>query len=234
VYEAKVPMIFPPTTSTSLRYGDQWWTHPERKVYMAVGYNRQIILVMPQEGVVAAMTGRKHYSFTQMLELMAQTVKSGSALAPNPEGAALLAQRVRDVASEKPVVAAAPALAQSISGKTYRLPPNNLGVTELTLHLTASPSYDIVRYVARGSSETRKVSQPLGLNGQFLPADSTNGAVFVSKASWTGPDTLTLVTRQPQEADTLRYVLKFTGNKVAINYINAYGVRQNLTGETSD
>ncbi|OOG39826.1 serine hydrolase [Polaromonas sp. A23] len=234
VFQAKVPMIFPPVTSTSLRYGDQWWTHSERKMYMAVGYNRQIILVMPQEGVVAAMTGRKHYSFTQLLELVAQTVKSGSALVPNPEGMALLAQRVRDVASEKPVVAVGPALAQSISGKTYRLVPNNLGVIEFTLHLTASPSYDIVRYVARGSSETKKMSLPLGLNGQFLPGDNINGSAFVSKASWTAPDTLTLVTRQPQEADTFRYVLKFTGNQVAVNYTNAYGVQQNLSGETSD
>lgn len=233
VYQAKVPMVFPPVTSTSLRYADQWWAHSGRRMYMAVGYNRQIILVMPEEGVVAAMTGRKHYSFTQLLELMAQTVKSGSALAPNPEGTALLAQRVREVASEKPVAAAAPALARNISGKTYRLVPNHLGVTEFTLHLGASPSYDIVSYVARGSSETKKVSLPLGLNGQFLP-DTTNGAAFVSKASWTGPDTLTLVTRQPQEADTFRYVLKFTGNKVAVNYTNAYGVQQNLTGESSD
>lgn len=233
VYQAKVPMVFPPVTSTSLRYADQWWAHSGRRMYMAVGYNRQIILVMPEEGVVAAMTGRKNYSFSQLLELMAQTVKSGSALAPNPEGTALLAQRVREVASEKPVAAAAPALARNISGKTYRLVPNHLGVTEFTLHLGASPSYDIVSYVARGSSETKKVSLPLGLNGQFLP-DTTNGSAFVSKASWTGPDTLTLVTRQPQEADTFRYVLKFTGNKVAVNYTNAYGVQQNLTGESSD
>jgi CubicO group peptidase (beta-lactamase class C family) len=234
VYQARVPMIFPPVTSTSMRYGDQWWTHSERKMYMAVGFNRQIILVMPQEGVVAAMTGRKNYSFSQMLELMAQTVKSGSALAPNPEGTALLAQRVREVASEKPVAAAAPALAQSVSGKTYRLVPNNLGVIEFTLHLTASPSYDIVRYVARGSSETKKMSWPLGLGGQFLPSDATDGAIFVSKASWTGPDTLTLLARQPEEAETARYVLKFTGNKVAVTHTNAYGFQQNLTGETSD
>ena len=234
VYQARVSMVFPPTTSTSLRYGDQWWTHPERKAYMAVGYHRQIILVMPQEGLVAAMTGRKHYAITEMLELMARSVKSDGALAPNPEGAALLAQRVREAASEKLVVAAAPALAQGISGKTYRLAPNNLGVREFTLHLTASPSYDIVSYVARGSSETKKVSLPLGLNGQFMPGDATDGAAFVSKASWTGPDTLTLVARRPQEADTVRYVLKFSGKQVAVSFINAFGFQQNLTGETSD
>lgn len=234
VYQAKVPMVFSPATPTSLRYGDQWWTIPERKVYMAVGFNRQIILVMPGEGVVAAMTGRKHYAFAQMLELVAQAVKSDQALPANPAATALLAQRVQAVASEKPLATpAAPALAQTISGKTYRMAPNNLGVREFTLHLTASPSYELVSYVARGSSETKKVSLPLGLNGQFLP-DTTNGAAFVSKASWTGPDTLTVTARQPEEAETVRYVLTFTGNKVAVSHTNAYGFQQNLTGETSD
>ncbi len=232
VYQAKVPMML--SATTDLRYGDQWWTLPARKAYMAVGYHRQIILVLPQTGVVVALTGRKNYPIDQMLDLVERAVKSGQALAANPAGSALLAERVQAVASEKPLAVAAPALAQGISGKTYRLAPNNLGVREFTLHLGAAPSYEIVSFVARGSSDTKKVSLPLGLNGQFAPADTSDGAALVSKANWTGPDTLTVVVRQPEEAETVRYVLKFTGKQVAVTHHNAFGFQQNLTGETSD
>ncbi|MDI1239261.1 MAG: serine hydrolase [Polaromonas sp.] len=232
VYQAMVPMML--SATTDLRYGDQWWTLPARKAYMAVGYHRQIILVLPQSGVVLALTGRKNYPLDQMLDLVDAAVKSDKALAPNPDGVALLAQRAKEVASEKPQAAAAPPLAQAISGKTYRLAPNNLGVRDFTLHLGGSPSYEIVSFVARGSSDTKKVSLPLGLNGQFAPAGATDGAVFVSKASWTDLDTLSVLVRQPEEAETVRYVLKFTGNKVALTHVNAFGFQQNLTGETSD
>jgi CubicO group peptidase (beta-lactamase class C family) len=232
VYQAKVPMML--SATTDLRYGDQWWILPARKAYMAVGYHRQIILVLPQTGVVVALTGRKNYPIDQMLDLVDQAVKSEMPLAANPAAATLLAQRVEAVAREKLLAAAAPALAQSISGKTYRLAPNNLGVREFTLRLGASPSYEIVSFVARGSSDTKKVSLPLGLNGQFAPADASDGAAVVSNASWTGPDTLTVVVRQPEEAETVRYVLKFTGKQVAVTHINAFGFQQNLTGETID
>lgn len=232
VYQARVPMML--SATTDLRYGDQWWTIPARKAYMAVGYHMQIILVLPQTGVVVALTGRKSYPVDQMIDLVDGAVKSDKAVAPNPDGAALLAQRANEVASEKLLAAAAPALAQAISGKTYRLAPNNLGVREFTLHLGASPSYEIVSFVARGSSDTKRVSMPLGRNGQFAPADATDGAVFVSKASWTDPDTLSVLVRQPEEAETVRYVLTFTGNKVAVTHVNAFGYEQKMTGEASD
>lgn len=45
------------------RHADQWWSMLERGVFMAVGFHRQILLVMPRHGIAAAVTGRKHWAF---------------------------------------------------------------------------------------------------------------------------------------------------------------------------
>ena len=45
-----VARVFAPTVSMgkgSARYADQWWSMLERGVFMAVGFHRQILLVMP-------------------------------------------------------------------------------------------------------------------------------------------------------------------------------------------
>ena len=40
-----------------LRYGSQFWVMPGRDAYFAVGYDRQLIVVMPKLDIVAVMTG---------------------------------------------------------------------------------------------------------------------------------------------------------------------------------
>jgi CubicO group peptidase (beta-lactamase class C family) len=41
-----------------LRYSNQFWALPDKHVYMAVGTNRQVIMVFPDLDVVAVTTGR--------------------------------------------------------------------------------------------------------------------------------------------------------------------------------
>lgn len=95
VYAAKVAMGLSPTENW--RYGDLWWTLPEHEAYMMVGSHRQIILVMPKADLVVALTGRKNYPFDQMLDLVTRTVKSESAITPNPIAAAILQRRLFEV-----------------------------------------------------------------------------------------------------------------------------------------
>ena len=41
-----------------LRYSDLFWVLPQKHVYMAVGYHRQVIMVFPDLDVAAVTTGR--------------------------------------------------------------------------------------------------------------------------------------------------------------------------------
>ena len=50
------------TWAQDLRYGSQFWVMPGRDAYMAVGYDRQLIVVMPKLDIVAVMTGSARFS----------------------------------------------------------------------------------------------------------------------------------------------------------------------------
>jgi CubicO group peptidase (beta-lactamase class C family) len=229
VYAAKVPMGLSPTENW--RYGDLWWTLPARDTYMMVGFHRQIILVMPKADLVVAMTGRKHYPLDKMLDLVTQSVKSESAIAANPAAIALLNRRVAEVAAEPVQVTAPSELAQRISGMTYILAANPLGVKEITFHFEGSTTCDIVSYVARDSNNTKKVTYRLGSNGQFSQRDPSDRDAIVSKGVWIGPSTLSVVVRRLEDAATTRFVLEFFGKRVAIKYENSDGYQLALSGE---
>jgi CubicO group peptidase (beta-lactamase class C family) len=229
VFNASVPMV----PMSTWRYGDFWWTIPASKAYMAVGFNRQIIMVLPEIDVVAAMTGRTHYPIEDVIKHLNGAVKSGQAMAPDPQGFAQLQAKVKEVAIEKVSAAMpAPALAREISGKTYVLSKNEWGWKELTLHLADTPSYDVVNYVARGSAATRKSSGALGMEGRFTISDVAGFGVLASKGAWTDDHTLIVTQRLPEEALTLTYQLRFEGNRVKITRTNDFGQRQTAEGET--
>ena len=43
------------------RYANGWWTIPEKRAYLAVGFLRQPIIVLPDADLVAAVTGKRNY-----------------------------------------------------------------------------------------------------------------------------------------------------------------------------
>ena len=47
------------TWASELRYGSQFWVMPGRDAYFAVGYHRQLIVVMPKLDIVAVVTGAR-------------------------------------------------------------------------------------------------------------------------------------------------------------------------------
>lgn len=227
VFSASVPMA----PAGSSRYADFWWTLPERRAYMAVGFNRQIIMVLPDIGVVAAMTGRSHYPIEDVIDHLTRAVKSDQALAPDAKAVELLREKIREVATGKASAAPLPMppLAQAISGRTYQLGSNEWGWKELTLHFTGTPSYEVVSDAARGASTTSKVSRPLGMDGRFA-LDSGN-PVVASKASWTDERTLSLLVRLPEETLTLAYQLRFDDRRVEIVQTTPTGPRRAAIGE---
>lgn len=232
IFNASIPM-FP---TGGLRYGDGWWTLPARKAYMAVGFNRQLIVVLPELGVVAAMTGRGQYPFEDVIGHLERAVRSDAALAPDPQAGELLQARIRAAATEAatPVAAAPPALAREISGKVYRLASNPLGIAEVTLHLGAEPSYDVVSLVGRGSAQTRKVSLRLGMEGRFAGVAAGEGAGVLTKAHWVDGNTLSLVQRFPEEGWSVSYLLRFDGRRVEITQVDQFGRKRTLAGEQAN
>ncbi|MEP6790377.1 MAG: serine hydrolase [Ramlibacter sp.] len=224
VFHASVPMNLTPLADW--RYGDGWWTLPERKAYVAMGFNGQMILVMPALDMVVAITAHNQQDFGQLLTRIAASVRSGAALAPDAPGTAALARSIEQAAVEKPLpVPPAPPLAHAISGKTWRLQPNRLGLTEFTLNLEGTPSYRSTLTNSRGG--VTRIDGLLGMDGVF----AGEGELLV-RAAWVEPDTLLLTARSVEEAEvtTMRY--KFSGRSVEVRYSNSYGLRGVARGET--
>src|SRR5260370_41610412 len=46
-----------------LRYANLFWSMPERDVFAAVGFHRQLIIVLPKLDVVAVFTGAMRFAY---------------------------------------------------------------------------------------------------------------------------------------------------------------------------
>src|ERR1700757_5122636 len=108
-----------------LRYSYLFWTLPQKHVYMAVGHHRQVIMAFPDLDVVAVTTGRGNYPLSELAESISSSVKSDTALPADAASAKLLANKIREVSTEKPTaVGTTPKMAATISGKVYRFSRN--------------------------------------------------------------------------------------------------------------
>jgi CubicO group peptidase (beta-lactamase class C family) len=208
------------------RYADYWWTLPERKAYLAVGFLRQLIVVMPEAGVVAAVTGRSHYPIENLIDHLARAAASPTPLPPNAEANARLADKVRAAATETPSAAPpAPAIAQQISGKTYAFSRAPWGWRSFRLQLGTVPARIEIE---RGDGKSMHL--PIGMDGRFAFGPSPEGLTGL-KARWQDEDTLQIIARVPEEAIVTTYVLKFRGTQVDVTESALLTPRRSATAE---
>ena len=120
-----------------LEYGYHWWVHPSG-VYHARGYGGQRIFVLPdQQMVVVFVSGFSGEDMEYVPDSLLNTylipaAHAGGALPPNAEQAGLLAARLQALAAPAPKpIRLWPPTADRVSGRTYSLQPNSLGVTAL-------------------------------------------------------------------------------------------------------
>ena len=92
VFAASVDMRL--GTPLALRYGRGWWVIPDKRVVMAVGFLRQLIIVLPDADVVAVVTGRKNYPLGPLLDRIAAAAASATPLPDDAAGRARLAARI--------------------------------------------------------------------------------------------------------------------------------------------
>ena len=85
-----------------LRYSNLFWALPDKRVYMAVGRNGQVIMVFPDLDVVAVTTGRENYRLSEVADSISRSVKSDTSLPADAESAQLLANKILDVSTGKP------------------------------------------------------------------------------------------------------------------------------------
>jgi CubicO group peptidase (beta-lactamase class C family) len=164
-----------------LYYSNFFWNFPKRHVYMAIGYHSQAIMIFPEQDMVAVMTAHGFYSWGRVADGISGAVKSDDALPANAASSDLLANTIRDIATEKPTEAGpASAIAASISGKTYKFPDNAMHVRSLTFTLAdPQPHYELEIF-----DPTLRFGGPIGLDGLYRKGPPTPFGVSAAKGAW--------------------------------------------------
>jgi CubicO group peptidase (beta-lactamase class C family) len=211
VFAPKVDMGIP-----GFRYADYWWSIPSRGAYIMAGFNRQLVLVLPELNVVAAMTGRANYPFEDVIAHLQRAASSAAPLPENPEGQSVLRTRIAAAAAGRPLSGGTEVKPALVQGR-YRLEDNPLGVREISFDLAASPP--MYRMLLR----SRELVAPIGLDGRFAEADD-NGTPLFTRAGWQDAGTLLVEQRWPEEAASVQYVMKFQGDALEITRTNDRGI----------
>jgi CubicO group peptidase (beta-lactamase class C family) len=131
-----------PENASVVNYGYLWWLVPEYPdVYYADGRGGQRIFVLPDQDMVVVTTGgggRDQYRVLETLltSYILPAAESETPLPANPEGVALLESKIQQVAiaqAESEPVPPLPEIAGRVSGQTYVLDANQLGLQSLSL-----------------------------------------------------------------------------------------------------
>lgn len=181
-----------------------WFNEPEGKdakprAYGAFGWGMQILVVVPELDLIVVTTGdlRTAILFSGLPDFILPSVLSDKALPDNPSAFAKLQEVTMKTA--KPVslgTPAMPAMAKTVSGKTYTLTSNNLWWKSLTMKFG---SQDASLVVSVGDSY---FEIPVGLDGVYrvssvgMPHDfafwSRNGIPLATKGAWTSDVAFTM------------------------------------------
>ena len=218
----------------AFRYANGWWSIPDKRVYMAVGFLRQLIIVLPEVDVVAVVTGRRHYPFLPLIDRIVASAKSATPLPADAAGVARLAERVRDASVEQATAVMAPSpLARTISGRTWKFESNPSGVRSLRLDLVAvEPRYEAV-VDGFGGAPPRRFAGPIGLDGLFR-IQETGGSVVAAKGRWLSESEFEITSRLVTEGLVMTYRLDFRGNEVDVRFTSNQGFTARMHGTAVD
>jgi hypothetical protein len=204
---------------------------------MAVGYLRQLIIVLPDTDAVVVVTGRRHYPFEQLIDRVVAAAKSPLALPADPAANARLAERIADAAVEKASpVATAPAIAASVSGKTFRIDANWTGLSSIKLDLRSpDPRYETVFAPSGPNGSARRIDGPIGLDGLFrLREPQGSEPLLAVKGTWLNESSFQLISRSLLEGVVTTYVLTFNAGQLDISLEDNRGVRLRMRGQAAD
>jgi CubicO group peptidase (beta-lactamase class C family) len=227
VRRASVDMRLP-----GLRYANQFWVLPDKHVYMAVGFHRQLIVVMPDLDIVAVATGTRNYPSARLIDGIAGAVKSSEPLPESAAARSALDLAIAEAATERPSpVGPVPATAKQVSGKVYAFAPNALNLRTLALNLSDSnPSFEFVSSPSASATTEHRDSGPLGLEGTYRIGGRAIFGVNAAKGSWQDENTFVLDLQTLGNDDARKFTLTFEGPNVDLQFQNAFGWKAEVRG----
>jgi hypothetical protein len=169
-----------------------------------------------------------------MADAIAGAVKSDAVRPPDPAGASLLADAIRNISTEKRTeVGATPELAPAISGKTFNFPANALNVKSFSLTFSEQGArFDQESYARDPGQPPVRSSGPIGLDGLYRKGEITAPGQAARKGNWLNGSTFVidrLIIGAGEEAQ--KWTLSFDGAKLHLRGKNRDGRDVLIDGE---
>ena len=205
-------------------YGYGWWIPAAGNIipYEASGRGGQQISVMPSKNTVIVFNGGG-FNTGDVLKLIQPAIKSDQALPENSAAAAKLKSAISDVAKavEPAVIQPLPAIAKIISGKTFTVENNWIGLKTLTLRFpeTGDPTAKFSFVENWNMNRTEKLSEvrPIGLDGRLrLSPNGRYGLSVGVRGNWEDDHTFVLEYDEVANLNSYKMRLSFTENSVSI------------------
>jgi hypothetical protein len=178
-------------------------------MFEAVGRGGQRINVWPAKNLVIVFTGSE-FEPGDLAKFILKALKSDKPLPANREGVTQLQKQIA-AATDKPVaqpVVKLPEMAARISGKTFKLSTNAVGISALTLNFN-----DSAEARARLMWNRQRVSFPLGLDAvERFATNSLVGLPQAAKGQWHDDNTFLLTIDLVGAINFYRFTLTFFGD----------------------
>jgi len=234
--QGRIDMPFP-----GLRYGNQFWSIPGKDAFMAVGFDRQLIIVLPKLDIVAAFTGANRYSNYEgkpslptysmgaVVDRLKSATKSDTALPEDPLALELLTDRVKAMTEEvRTEDGGSSPLAASLSGKIWRLQPNLFRIRTLSFMFEndeASFTYD---------QDGQRWGGPIGLDGFYGIGGRRLYGKSAAKGRWLDDKTFQLEFQTLGNDDAALVPFVFDGKTISGRLQTLGGFKTELSGDVQE
>ncbi|HVO44080.1 MAG TPA: serine hydrolase [Aggregatilineales bacterium] len=219
-----------PGYGLSPQYGYQWWVDADG-AYKATGAAGQRLFVIPSQALVVVFVGGASsldsdiVPETLLTSFILPAIKSTTPLPANREQYAGLESRVRTRAVPDPrPVPPLPAVARQISGKTYNVSYNSLGIDAFALDFSGDQAS--VKVFMGGKSQDARI----GLDNVYRTTTlQPSGALLALRGYWLDSKTFVLSIFQGN-GSTTEVHLVFEDKHVAGKIYIPLGVDETISG----
>jgi CubicO group peptidase (beta-lactamase class C family) len=203
-------------------YGYLWWLLPSGEYYYADGRDGQRIFVFPDKDTVVVTTGgggRDQYGVLETLltSYIIPAVEYETPLPANPNGVVLLESRIQQAVAPpeaKPVPPLSD-IAQTVSGKTYVMDANPLGVSGVSLNF--QDESEAMCLISFGDIFQLKVKVGLDAVFRFSSGYPRNpGLPTAAKGVWESDNTFVIEYDTMGNIDRWKWKISFEGDQVAL------------------
>lgn len=224
-------------------YGFGWWVHPAGNLipFEASGRGGQQISVIPSKNAVIVFNGGG-FNTGEVMKTILPAIKSDTPLPANPAAEAKLKEAIANVAraAAPTAVQPLPAMAKTISGKTFVLQPNWTGMQSLTLNFPAAgdPTARFAFIENGNMNRMEKVREvrPIGLDSVLrLSPNGRYGLSVGLRGNWENDHTFLLEYDEIANLNSYRFQFTFTEKTVSVQAKERTGLfEEKFEGKVED